>query len=195
VLASASPRRQEILRLSGIPFEIAASEAEACGGSFTRPQDCAAANARLKALDVAPAFAGRLIVGADTVVALGRRILEKPADAADARRMLEQLTGRQHRVYTAFVIVLGGEGTVLVEETVASAVVFRRLSADEISAYVATGDPLDKAGAYGIQSGGGKLVAEVLGSYLNVVGLPLARLLAALSALGWAGFTERTDEN
>lgn len=187
VLASASPRRQEILRLAGVPFEVTVSEAEAPAGPSVAPQVCSAANARLKALDVARRFPDRLVIGADTVVALGKRVLEKPVDAADARRMLEQLSGRQHQVYTAIVIVLGGEARVLVEECVASTVVFRPLARGQIEAYVTSGDPLDKAGAYGIQSGGGKLVSEVLGSYLNVVGLPLARLLEALSAIGWTG--------
>lgn len=195
ILASASPRRQEILRLSGIPFEAAVSDAEAPACASVAPQVSAAANARLKALDIAPAYPGRLIVGADTVVALGKRVLEKPADAADARRMLEHLSGRQHQVYTAIVIVLGGEARVLVEDCQVSTVSFRHLAPAQIEAYVASGDPLDKAGAYGIQSGGGKLVEEVLGSYLNVVGLPLARLLEALSAIGWTGPTKSSDEN
>lgn len=195
VLASASPRRQEILRLSNLPFEVAVSDAEAPADASAKPRVCSAANARLKALDVAPRFPDRLVIGADTVVALGKRVLEKPVDAADARRMLEQLSGRQHQVYTAIVIVLGGEARVLVEDCVASTVSFRPLAAGQIEAYVASGDPLDKAGAYGIQSGGGKLVSEVLGSYLNVVGLPLARLLEALSAIGWTGPVESCDDN
>ena len=187
VLASASPRRQEILRLAGLEYEVAVSEAEAGANASGGPQQGAALNARLKALDVAPAFPGRLVVGADTVVALGKTVLEKPVDAADAVRMLQQLSGRQHQVYTAFAIVAGGEARVLVEEVVASTVAFRQLTRREIEDYVASGDPLDKAGAYGIQSGGGGLVAEVIGSYLNVVGLPLGRLQAALAALGWTG--------
>ncbi|MEI6500232.1 MAG: Maf family protein [Armatimonadota bacterium] len=187
VLASASPRRQDMLRLAGIAFEVIVSEAEAGAEASGRPPQRAALNARLKALDVAPAYPGRLVVGADTVVALGSTVLEKPVDVADARRMLEQLSGRKHQVYTAFAVVAGGEARVLVEETVESTVAFRKLTRDEIEAYVASGDPLDKAGAYGIQSGGGDLVAEVIGSYLNVVGLPLGRLQAALAALGWTG--------
>jgi septum formation protein len=201
VLASASPRRQEMLRLSGLDFEVASTEMEEVGRPAGPPQAHALANARLKALAVAPGFPGRLVIGADTVVALGRVVLEKPAEAAAARRMLEQLSGRRHQVHTAFAIVLGGclqppgEARVLVEDCVTSTVGFRRLEAGEIAAYVASGDPLDKAGAYGLQSGGGALVAEVLGSYLNVVGLPLARLLQALSALGWPGSFVRADEN
>lgn len=151
------------------------------------PQQRALVNARLKALDVAPNFPGRLVVGADTVVALGRTVLEKPRDEAEARQMLEQLSGRQHQVHTAFVLVRGADPCVLVEECVTSTVTFRQLTTQQINDYVASGDPLDKAGAYGIQSGGGDLVVEVLGSYLNVVGLPLSTLLEALASIGWHG--------
>jgi len=184
VLASASPRRQEILRLAGIDFEVAVSDAEAGIGPQGRPQDVASAGARAKALDVAARLPDRLVIGADTVVAVGRHVLGKPADAVDARRMLEQLSGRQHEVHTAFVLARGAPPRVLVEGCETSAVTFHVLDAAAIANYVASGDPLDKAGAYGIQSGGGDLVAEVIGSYLNVVGLPLARLLQALADVG-----------
>jgi len=183
VLASASPRRQEILRLAGIDFEVAVSEAEAGVDVRGRPEAVALAGARAKALDVAPRYPQRLVVGADTVVALGRQVLGKPADAADARRMLAQLSGRRHHVHTAFVVARGGTTEVLAEGCNNSAVTFHALSPEVIAQYVASGDPLDKAGGYGIQSGGGVLVAEVIGSYLNVVGLPLARLRAALARL------------
>lgn len=187
ILASASPRRQEILRLSGVPFEVVTSDAETGANVPAAPRQRALVNARLKALDVAGRCAGRLVIGADTVVALGRMALEKPVDAVDATRMLRLLSGRQHQVHTALVIALGDPPRVLAEEIVSSAVAFRPLEAAEIAAYVASGDPLDKAGAYGLQSGGGGLVMEVLGSYLNVVGLPLARLLDCLSGTGWTG--------
>jgi septum formation protein len=186
VLASASPRRQEILRWAGIDFEVAVSAAEAEASFRGKPQAVALAGARAKALDVAARCEPRLVIGADTVVALGRHALGKPADEADARRMLTQLSGRRHQVHTAFVVAQGGMAEVLAEGCDSSAVTFHALSAERIAAYVASGDPLDKAGAYGIQSGGGPLVAEVIGSYLNVVGLPLARLLAALTEVGWA---------
>ncbi len=192
ILASASPRRQEILRLSGLPFDVVTSDAEAGADAPPAPRQRALVNARLKALDVAERCPGRVVIGADTVVALGRKALEKPVDAADATRMLTQLSGRQHQVHTALVIALGAPPRVLVEEIVSSAVAFRHLEAAEIAAYVASGDPLDKAGAYGIQSGGGKLVSEVIGSYLNVVGLPLARLLDCLSGAGWTGPARET---
>jgi septum formation protein len=183
-----------MLRSTGIPFDVVTSDAELGSDAPADPCQRAMVNARLKALDVAGRHAERLVIGADTVVALGCRALEKPLDSAHATQMLEQLSGRQHQVYTALTIAVRGsargphaEPQVLIEEVVSSSVTFRELSAAEIAAYVASGDPLDKAGAYGIQSGGGSLVFEVLGSYLNVVGLPLARLLHCLSALGWTG--------
>ena len=181
VLASASPRRQEILRLAGIDFVVITSDAEAQLAATGKPPEVALAGARAKAADVAGRVSSGIVIGADTVVALGRQVLGKPADAAAARRMLEQLSGRQHQVYTAFVLTQGGSGRILAEGCETSAVTFRVLDEAAIASYVATGDPLDKAGAYGIQSGGGNLVVEVVGSYLNVVGLPLARLLAALA--------------
>lgn len=197
ILASASPRRQEILRLAGIEFEVEVSSAEAHLGRAASPRCQAEAGARAKAEDVARRRPGQLVVAADTVVAIGNRLLEKPRDDAEARRMLRELSGRRHEVFTvvALAVCESDDVRLLHEECATSLVSFRHLSDAEIDAYVATGDPLDKAGAYGIQSGGGELVAEVLGSYLNVVGLPLARLRLALSAIGWAGHSERTDED
>ena len=184
VLASASPRRQEILRLAGIDFEIAVSDAEAGMDLRGRPAAVALAGARAKAVDVAGRLAGGWVVGADTVVAVGRHVLGKPADAAEARRMLARLSGRRHQVHTAFAVAQGGSGELVAEGCETSVVTFHVLEAATIAAYVASGDPLDKAGAYGIQSGGGTLVAEVIGSYLNVVGLPLARLMQTLADVG-----------
>ncbi|MHB8994438.1 MAG: Maf family protein [Armatimonadota bacterium] len=199
ILASASPRRQEIMRSTKMAFEVVTSDAEMGEDAPDDPLQRALINARLKALDVAKRHADQLVIGADTVVALGCQALEKPVDAAHAIQMLEQLSGRQHQVYTALTIAVrqsaSGPETapqVLVEEVVSSSVTFRELTATDIAAYVASRDPLDKAGAYGIQSGGGSLVLEVLGSYLNVVGLPLARLLHCLSALGWTGPAKET---
>lgn len=186
VLASASPRRQEMLRRAGIDFEVAVSDAEAALAAEGGPRVVALAGARAKALDVAPRCPGRWIIGADTVVAVGCRVLGKPADAVEARRMLELLSGRRHQVHTGFVVVLGPTGQVLAEACETSVVTFHRLSPQTIEAYVASGEPLDKAGGYGVQSVGGGLVAEVIGSYLNVVGLPLARLRAVLAHLSEA---------
>lgn len=185
VLASASPRRQEILRQAGLPFAVVTSDAEPAVTGRHRPAEHALLSAAAKALDVAPRCPGRLVVGADTIVVLGHRILGKPTAAAEATAMLRALSGRTHEVITGLAIALGGEPRLLSQAAEVSQVTFAALAEETIAAYVATGDPLDKAGAYGIQSQGAALVAEVVGSYLNVVGLPLARLQALLAALGW----------
>jgi len=126
-------------------------------------------------------------VGADTVVAVGDTMLGKPHDPADAARMLRLLSGKRHRVTTALAIAHGdGErAVVLVEDHETSQVVFKSLTDARITEYVATGEPLDKAGAYAVQGLGGELVEEVEGSFLNVVGLPIGRLRSMLEKLGW----------
>jgi septum formation protein len=139
----------------------------------------------VKACRGAAAFPGYLSLGADTVVVLGGRTLGKPRDAAEAREMLAALSGRAHEVYTAFGLAASFPSprrkiAVFWLEVVRSEVYFRRLSATEIAEYVATGAPLDKAGAYGIQDPSHKLVERVRGSYYNVVGLPLRQVLRAL---------------
>jgi septum formation protein len=192
-LASSSPRRQEILRLAGLPFEAFPSEAEPAPPPRMAPVEYCQWAARGKAAAVAEKLPGRLVVGADTIVVLGREILGKPADLAAARAMLRRLSGRQHTVYTGLAVMLGPQKSCLAWGQERSLVTFRRLAEAEIERYVATGDPLDKAGAYGIQSQGGELVAEVVGSYLNVVGLPLARLRTMLAAVGWV--MQETHEN
>lgn len=141
--------------------------------------DGAVALARRK-VAVIPA-PGETVVGADTLVVLEDDRLEKPMDGEDAARMLRRLAGRQHRVVTGWCVRRDGRERV---GAVTTRVTFRRLSDPEIDRYVASGEPLDKAGAYGIQGQGGALVERVEGSYTNVVGLPLAEVLAAIEALG-----------
>lgn len=194
VLASASPRRQEILRWAGLPFEVWPSRDEPDAPPGQDPVRYCRETARRKAVIVARRFPERLVVGADTVVALGNTILGKPADPRQAQAMLRALSGRQHVVYTGLAIVAGPGTECLALEHEETRVTFAPLSATEIERYVATGDPLDKAGAYGIQSQGGELVVEVLGSYLNVVGLPLARLQAMLARLGWTMWENNENE-
>jgi septum formation protein len=186
VLASESPRRREILAGAGVPFEVQPGGEEPTDGGPQAPAARVVYLATAKAQGAAVAYPGRLVIGADTLVALGSRVMGKPADEAEARAMLGLLSGRQHEVHTGLAIALGGTTEILETAVETSRVAFHRLSREWIEGYIASGEPFDKAGAYGIQSGGGELVAEVLGSYLNVVGLPLAKLLEALSALGWA---------
>ena len=138
--------------------------------------------ARDKACAVSSRFPDAIVVGADTIVVCDAHILEKPADAADARRMLAMLSARTHTVVTAFAIARAGK--ILESSPVESQVTFRKLTAPEIEAYIATDEPFDKAGAYGIQGVGGGFISHVEGSRDNVMGLPTERVVAALARHG-----------
>jgi len=198
VLASGSPRRRELLARAGLAFRVVVPDID----ETPRPGELPAAFARRAALDKALAVADRLgparraraAIGCDTIVVLGRRILGKPRDAAAARRMLRALSGRMHQVMSGIAVVVDAPGRPRrrVSRTIATDVVFRRLGAAEIEAYIASGDPMDKAGAYGIQEGAAHMVRGIRGSYTNVVGLPMAELLALLAAAtrGPAGRTQ-----
>lgn len=183
ILASASPRRRELIELLGVPFEVTPSAyEEPSPDSHPDPAAFARSLALSKAEDVARRHPGRLVLGADTIVVLKHRLLAKPKDAEDAARMLRELSGRTHQVIT-------GVGLVVHEELerslhAATDVTFRDLDEAEIRAYVATGEPMDKAGAYGIQGHGGLLIEGIRGDYPNVVGLPLTPLALALRELG-----------
>ena len=170
VLASASPRRKELLAELITTFEICPSNADENITSYTSPEDLVLQLAALKAREVAlrPEHEGKIVIGSDTVVAFDGEVLGKPKDEADAKRMLTALSGNTHQVYTGVCIVLpNGEKLVAADCT---DVEFEALDEAAISAYVATGSPMDKAGAYGIQDGG--VVKEIHGSYSNVVGFP-----------------------
>ncbi len=190
ILASASPRRQDLLRQAGIDFEVvvAAAGAEPGRAPGEPCHDLARRAAEAKARSVAVCHPGRCVLGADTVVAVDDEALGKPADELAARHMLRQLSGRRHHVYTGVAIARAQpEGSVhVVSEVVATTVVFHRLSEATIAAYVRTGEPLDKAGGYGIQGRGKELVARYHGSYTNVVGLPLEAVHRLLQATGGA---------
>ncbi len=178
ILASTSPRRSALLAAAGIAFELAESGVEEERNANEAARDFALRMAREKAIAVSRRAAGALVLGADTVVECGGEILGKPRDAADARRMLRALSGRCHTVVTAF--ALARDGRIVESRAVASRVRFRELGDDEIDAYVRSGEPMDKAGAYGIQAEGAGLVVEVEGERDNVMGLPVREVLAAL---------------
>jgi septum formation protein len=187
VLASASPRRREILETLGIAFEVVPSEVaevRAAGESAGRYVRRLAAD---KAKDVAARMRDRapapFVLGADTTVVLGAEVLEKPADDADARRMIRALAGRAHRVITAVALARAGGG-VLEVIAASTEVRFRPLDEKEVAAYVATGEGRDKAGAYAVQGVGAGLVESVSGSYSNVVGLPAAETVLLLRRHG-----------
>ncbi|MBI4585445.1 MAG: septum formation protein Maf [Planctomycetes bacterium] len=185
ILASASPRRQELLEQFRVPFRLL----PAMGVDENRPRGGASEVAGALALEKARWSWDRAveekfdlrrlwILAADTVVALDGEVLGKPADAADARCMLHRLSGRTHQVITACAVISPGKVERVELET--SQVVFKRLSEAEIAGYLESGDPFGKAGAYGIQSGGASLVAGFTGCYYNIVGLPVRRALALL---------------
>ncbi len=185
ILASSSPRRRELLAQLGLRFEIIKPDIDESRRADEELVDYAERLSREKAEAVARVLAGEpaLIVSADTIVLDGGELLGKPADAADARRMLRQLRGREHAVVTAFTLFRAGAVPRVITRHARTAVEMRDFSDAEIDDYVASGDPLDKAGAYGIQNEVFRPVARIDGSYSNVVGLPLGELKAALAAL------------
>jgi septum formation protein len=213
ILASASPRRRELLGFFGVPFRSVSNDGE-------ERQD-APPEALVAALPAAPLalhthpslLAWRkvdaacaetpdgVIIGADTIVVLDGKVLGKPRDAAHARDMLRSLSGRSHTVYTGLAVLRERttdwasaiQAQHLRLDLVSSQVTIAELSDAQIAAYVATGEPLDKAGAYGIQGLGGRLVRDVVGSYTCVVGLPLVELYRLLTASGISGLSDPTD--
>src|SRR5208283_2934275 len=171
VLASASPRRQELLRSAGISFEVQPADIPENALPGEAAKDCAERLARDKALAVASQRPHDFILGADTVVVVDGLILGKPSDAADAARMLRLLSGRTHRVVTGVCLVVKGEPVVSSETTV---VTVNELTDKDIADYVASGEPMDKAGAYAIQGMASRWISRIDGDYGNVVGLPVA---------------------
>ena len=185
VSASASPRRLALLRQVGVaPDAVVPAELDEAPRPRELPVDYARRMAREKAAAVAPEHTDSFLLAADTVVALGRRILPKAEDEATARDCLRRLSGRRHRVLGAVVVVAPGGRRA--ERLVATTVSFKRLTAAEIAAYVASGEWQGKAGGYAIQGRAAAFVPRINGSYLNVVGLPLAEALALLTGLGYA---------
>ncbi|QHA87679.1 Maf family protein [Serratia rhizosphaerae] len=178
-LASGSPRRRELLTLLGVPFDIILTHTE----EQRQPGESAETYVRRLAQDkaragVALAAEDRPVLGADTIVVLNGRVLEKPRDAAHAAEMLNLLSGKQHQVITA--VAIADRQDIMCQQVVTD-VTFRTLSQQDIADYIATGEPMDKAGAYGIQGKGGCFVRTLTGSYHAVVGLPLVETHELLS--------------
>lgn len=178
ILASTSPRRRELLASAGVEFTVVPSHAEEVADDSLPAADIAMTNARLKAQAVEADHPDELVIGADTVVALDGHVYGKPRDDADAQRMLSELSGQTHVVITGVSLVKGEHSRTFAEQTL---VTFKQLSPKQIAEYVATGEPADKDGAYGIQGLGGALVNHIEGDYNNVVGLPADRLLEELA--------------
>ena len=179
LLASASPRRRELLVQLGVCFKVAVADIDEAPAPGEAPRDLVLRLARDKAeTALAGSAPGQWVLGADTVVAIGKEILGKPKDAAGAAAMLERLSGRAHTVHTGLALARSGFATRL--DAVRTRVWMRDIAADEIATYLATGEPLGKAGAYAIQGRAAAFVRCLAGSYSNVVGLPLFELDAML---------------
>jgi septum formation protein len=183
ILASQSPRRKELLGLLGIPFTVRVADIDETMNPGAAPYSEVARVSRLKALAV-PREADDLVIAADTIVVCDDQVLGKPKDASDAKEMLQLLSGRSHQVMTGLTVLRGEFATVVTEVT---DVIFRPLSDKEIDDYIATGEPMDKAGAYGIQGGAALFCRRLEGDYYNVVGLPVCRLAEILQELAPQG--------
>jgi len=181
VLASASPRRRDLLDLIGIAHEVRPANIDETMRPRETPRRYAERLAREKASAIATRDPDLITIGADTVVVINRKVLGKPADATDAARMLRMLSGREHTVITAVAVSRGRKLRSAIEEV---RVKFRRLRDDEIDAYIAMGEPMDKAGAYGIQGYGATIVERIEGDYFAVMGLPLVRLVGLMRDVG-----------
>ncbi|MBC2604112.1 Maf family protein [Puniceicoccus vermicola] len=181
ILASASPRRSDLLREAGVSFRIEPAQVEEHEDPVGDPVFIVRHNAELKASEVAGRFPGQSVLGSDTVVALGDRVLGKPKDEDEAFAMLRSLAGQEHQVHTG-VCLIGAEGQREVF-SVSTRVKFRELSDEDIRAYIRDVPVMDKAGSYALQDQGSRIVESVSGSRSNVIGLPLEEVLEALRRL------------
>ena len=178
ILASASPRRKEILELADLKFEVMPSDAQEIT-TKTAPNEVVMELASIKAKDIYKKSEKQsMIVGADTVVAYQGQILGKPTDKADAKRMLTMLSGQTHEVYTGVCVIEDGKTKTFYEET---KVTFYEISDEQIDRYIKTGEPMDKAGSYGIQGKAAVFIKGIEGDYYNVVGFPIARFLQEIT--------------
>lgn len=180
VLASASPRRRELLEKAGVIFEVIVSPAEEIHDAAMQPHLLCEWNATLKAAAVAAERPDATVIGSDTLVFIDDMPLGKPADMDEARAMLRRLSGRTHQVCSGVCVIYPGGGKNVFHDL--TAVTFRTLDDSVIEDYFSRVDPLDKAGAYGIQECGEMIVSEISGSFENVMGLPVAKVIAALLA-------------
>lgn len=181
ILASGSPRRHDLLQMIGIAHEVVPADIDESYAPGEGPVAHVERLAREKGAEIAGRFPGALVISADTIVVIDGEVLGKPCDPAEARRMLVRLSGRTHTVLTAVAASLRGRMESGVEEV---AVTFRTLSDSAIASYVDTAEPMDKAGAYGIQGYGATIVERIDGDYFSVMGLALGRLIALLARLG-----------
>lgn len=183
ILASASPRRKELLALTGLKFEVDPADYEEDMNLKLSPHELARFLSLEKARSIAGKYKNAIIIAADTFVVMGEKILGKPHNDAEAKRMLELIEGRTHSVITGFTILDTDTGKKL-SRSVETKVTFRKLAEKDIEAYVKTKEPLDKAGAYAIQGLGSILIKSIEGDYFNVIGLPLCALVEKLKEFG-----------
>lgn len=190
ILASKSPRRIELLKLAGFSYEIIPAVSEEKTDPSVTPCETVVSLACQKATEISAAHPEDTVIGADTIVVYDGEIMGKPVDSDDAFRMLKNLSGNIHSVYTGVCIIKGERRYAFYEET---KVEFYPLSDEEIKEYIATGEPMDKAGAYGIQEKGSLLVKRIDGDYFNVVGLPLSRLVREFKAFNTEIYNETKE--
>ena len=183
VLASGSPRRRQLLSEAGLQFEVVSPDVEEIESRSLTVRELTTCNAARKGMAVARSRASDIVLAADTLVALDGAVIGKPATLAQARKILRRLSGREHHVCTGVFLCADG-GKRRLSFHVLSQVRFRALNDDDISAYLARIDPLDKAGAYAAQGDGSQIIAQIRGSYTNVVGLPMGETLHALRNFG-----------
>ncbi|MBB5324569.1 septum formation protein [Anoxybacillus tepidamans] len=182
ILASSSPRRKQLLEMAGLRFDILVSDIDEQIQRNESPEQIVQSLAYQKAKAVQKTNPGAYVIGADTIVVYNRQVLGKPKTKQEACEMLRLLSGKTHHVFTGVAIIAPEQETVFVERT---AVTFWDITDEDIFEYIETGEPMDKAGAYGIQGKGALFVKRIEGDYFSVVGLPLARTVRELKKIGW----------
>jgi septum formation protein len=190
ILASASPRRAELLKFAGLTFEIMPSRIDESLAASESPEEHVLRLSREKAQAVGDQYPEACVLGADTIVLIEENILGKPADPSEARQMLKRLSGCIHEVYTGFTI-MNKTDQVMISQAVKSRVTFRDIPDEEIAWYVSTREPYDKAGAYAVQGLGAFFIREIHGSYTNVMGLPLCEVVDVLKKENFLIFSKR----
>jgi septum formation protein len=190
ILASSSPRRKELLGKLGIPFEVVTAGVSEDVEGDIGPEEMVVMLAKRKAGAVAQSLTSGIVIGSDTTIAFEGKVLGKPKDKEDARAILKSLRGKRHQVYSGIALV-NVENNRVEASAVVTSIRMRNYSDDEINDYVASGEPMDKAGAYAIQGEGGRLVEQMEGSFDNVVGLPVRELAEMLKRFGFEPDTSK----
>jgi septum formation protein len=188
ILASASPRRSELLKLLGFDFDVMPGSVDEAFRPAETPREHVLRLSEEKALSVARCHPDAWVLGADTIVVVAGEVLGKPGSPAEAKGMLEKLSGREHEVFTGFSIVRQDRGS-RIREVVGSSILFREIADDEMAWYTGTEEPYDKAGAYAVQGMGGCFIREIRGSFSNVMGLPLCEVVDALKRVAAIDFS------